>query len=234
MTKTSGWPGSVQSGSHRDPPGTVGLGARRLGQDARQGRRLHAGRPDDRVRRDALRAAGDSTSRPSPSMLVTRVPVRISTPMRSSALVGLAGTARRRTRGGSAWPASTSSTTALAGVDRAELAARASGARARRSVPRPRTPVGPPPTTANVSHRRRSASDGAVSASSNAAKMRRRRFERVVDRLHRRGSAAASSSRPKYDVVDAGRDDQAVVGQRDRRPQRAGRRGPSAARDRSR
>ena len=50
-------------GSNGDPARTVTLRSGCLGQDAREGRGLHAGRPDDRVRGDALLAVSE-TRRP--------------------------------------------------------------------------------------------------------------------------------------------------------------------------
>ena len=54
---TSGWPGSVRSGSTVTPPGAVGLGARGLRQAPRDAGRGDAGGPHDGARADAPRRA---------------------------------------------------------------------------------------------------------------------------------------------------------------------------------
>ena len=49
-----GMAGQREVGQHLDPPGTVDLGPARLREHAREWRRLHARRPDDRAGGDAL------------------------------------------------------------------------------------------------------------------------------------------------------------------------------------
>ncbi len=142
---------------------------------------------------------GDSTSMPSPSMLVTRVPVRTWTPMRSSAVLGFQGQAITERPEDLLVGFDEEHDSALGSIARKSFASvrRASSA----ICPATSHPVGPPPTTAKVSHLRRSASDGADSASSNAAKIRRRRL-RASSIVFIGSEWLANSSRPKYEVVD--------------------------------
>ena len=143
---------------------------------------------------------GDSTSMPSPSMLVTRVSVRTSTPMRSSPRVAFRDRPSPKVRE-DLLVGFDEEHRGAGGVDRAKVALLSVRRASSAICPATSHPVGPPPTTAKVSHRRRSASDGAVSASSNAAKIRRRRL-RASSIVFIGRECSASSSCPKYEVVD--------------------------------
>ena len=205
-------------GSNGHPARTVALRSGCLGQDAREGRGLHAGRPDDRVRRRCAPGRSE-TRRPCRRRRCSSRASRCGPRRRCArARSWPSGTADRRTRRRICLSASKRSTAALVGS-----IARKSCSSVRRAssaiCPATSQPVGPPPTTAKVSHLRRSASEGAVSASSNAAKIRRRRLRASSIVFIGReccGELVVSEVRGRR----SGGDDQAVVGQRERRSQR--------------
>ncbi len=125
-------------------------------------------------------------STPWPSIAVTRVPVRTSTCRRSSARCAAADSF-----GGCAASAVAcleQEHADLRRIDRAEVVGAASPGRSRRARPPARRPVGPAPTTTNVSHSRCATGSASRSAASNASEDPAPDLERVLDRLEpRRG-----------------------------------------------
>ena len=172
-TNTSGWPGSVQSGCDDDAPGAI---ERRPGRFATALRR--AATPA-RPRPTAPCASGSAPASPSrvsvtpcASTPVTVAPVNGVTPSRSSSaaaawptdrVVGRQDAVRRldeQDRG-------------RRRVDAAEVC-RSVWLAISASAPASSTPVGPPPTTTNVSQRLHAVGSASRSAASKARSTRRR------------------------------------------------------------
>ncbi len=112
---TSGWPGSVRSGSTSDAAGAVGLAARRVGEQARERRGRDAGRPDRVARRDARRLAVARRA-PRPTCASTPTTVVLQQRRRAERRERLLGAVRASDSGNvpsSRSVASTSSTFAL-------------------------------------------------------------------------------------------------------------------------
>ena len=199
-TKTSGWPGSEQSGSTRDAPGAVGRRPRGLGEQPAERRGLDAGRPDlGPARQPCATRPGPSTTIPSRSTSVTTtLQSRSFTPSRCSSPAAL--------------PESRSPNVArisVAAVEEHDLARRpgrcagscpsAPGARARRSG-RPSRP-----RSARRRPRRRSARPGAprglspISAISKAPRIRPR-ISSASSTVFIAGANRVNSSCPKYEL----------------------------------
>ena len=211
MAKTSGWPGQGEVGQHLDPSGAVDLGTARLGELGGQRRGLHPGRPDRRVGLDPRRACRRllATSTPKASTPTTLAPMRSSTPMRSSSFVALPDSRSPNVASGSLPPSSRiTRTDAGSNVRNSPLRQRTASSR---TCPASSTPVGPAPTMTMVSHFARSAGSSSTAGHLEGAEDPPAQLEGVVDRLHTR-RVAGELVVPEVRLVDAGGDDEAVVG----------------------
>ena len=198
-------------GPNGDPPRTIALRSGCLGQDARKGRGLDAGRPDDRVRRDALPAA-------------RRLDVHAVAVDARHASVGadLDAHALEPARGLPRQPIAERREDLLAGVEQEHVGARGVD-RAEVLLERPVRELGDLSRDLATG---RSAADDGEGKPPPALGLRRRRLgqlerreyppaqvERVVDRLHRErvlGELLVAEVRGR----GSGGDDQAVVGER--------------------
>ena len=197
-TKTSGWPGRVQSGSTLHPAGAVDLGAGLLGELPAQRAALHAGRPDLAC---AARCAGRCRRCRSTSM-PRRVDVddlgaelHVDAHARVSCLAArrrqlLAEGAQHRVGGVE------QDDPGRARVDRCGSRRAACGARARRSARPSRR------RSARRRRRRRSAAGRASPGRARARPARRRRRSGRAARARRRcsscpGASSANWSLPK-------------------------------------
>ena len=176
-----------QSGSTGDAARPVALGAAGVGQHPGQRRCRHTGRPDRRVGR---RSAAWCRRRPAPRLPSSRRPgpivsVAISTPVRCSSRGRRAAPACRRRWPGSPCPRRTGCTR-TSRVEAAVVALERAAAPARAIWPAISTPVGPPPTTTNVSQRGARPGSSSQLGHLEGAEDARAQFHRVVERLHAR------------------------------------------------
>ena len=144
ITKTSGWPGSVQSGPHLDAAGAIDRRAASFGDHAARAATPRRPAAQILVAASIRRSRGSVgvVSMPRASTPVTIASRWISTPIRSSARAGAALEATRERARGSSAPASSSTTRASAGSMRRKL--RCSERRASSAIwPASSTPVAP-------------------------------------------------------------------------------------------
>ena len=226
-TKTSGWPGTVRSGSTCDPTRAVGLGTGLLGDLPAQRAGLHAGRPHLGEGLDARRRAvglgdGDAGGVDVGDLgAQAHVDPHLGEPSPGRAAQPLAeGGQHGVDRVDEDDPG-------LGRVDPAEVVAAACGWRSSAIWPAISTPVGPAPTTTKVSARSASAGVRASSASSKAPKMRPRSSSASsIDFIPGAWRGELVVAEPR--LPGAGGDEQAVVG-RSRSRARAPARSPCAA-----
>ena len=151
MTNSSGCPGTAQSGPTMTRPARV----ERHAQRRRQRARTHARAPQHGA---GVARVSPPTARRDASIASTRTPVRTSTPSSSSC-------ARARSDSGGSngvrMRSAISTSTTRTALRSSRLKSTATMSRDRSAIaPASSTPVGPPPTTTNVSSRCRSAGIG--------------------------------------------------------------------------
>ena len=196
-TEISGWPGMVRSGCTMIRPArscwapvAVAIAVASGGASTPA---VHSTVPAScRV----TPPSGPRTSSPVRSTLVTIECMCCSTPSLRSARAALADSTGPNEASGAS-PPSNSSTRASCGTIRRN-SARSVRVASSRICPASSTPVGPPPTSANVSQRRASSWLVALSAISNAPNTRRRIVSAsAIDFIP--GANSPNSSCPKYD-----------------------------------
>ncbi len=208
--KTSGWPGSVRSGSTLIRPARSTSAPHASASLPASG---DACTPAAQITvRAAMRSVVPSfrvTSTPSASTPVTRAPIRSSTPRSPSSRAAARDRLCPNVASGSS-PPSTMITRIVVG-SKVRKSPRSARNASSRTCPATSTPVGPAPTTTMVSHSRCSCASIAISAISNAPKMRRRSSS-ASSIVFMPGREQRELVVAEVRLVGAGGDDQAVVG----------------------